>query len=347
MLKKWTGLLLVLVMILAVVGCGNDGGTGKPEIGGEEIAEHHWQLGHILTGAPDDNYQVFCTYFADNVKEMSDGKMTIEVVPNAQLGGERDMVEGMQIGTIDMAMLTNVNMGTFVPKLLANDLPFIYSDQKMAWEILDGDLGREMLDALEDVGIKGLAWGEGGFRHLITSKKVVSTPADIKGLKIRSLENDLYIKTYQALGTNPTPMAWTETFTAVQQGTIDGLDIPIGVIYSNGFYKIAPDISMTGHFYSPLFMAVSLNVWEGLNEKEQEVLMQAAVKAGQDERQFNVEMEETFMDEMIAEGTNINKDVDFAAFQEALIPLYDEYGERIGKDFLDRLLKATSEIAAE
>lgn len=336
-MKKFMSIVLVLILLMANVAVSFAEDT-------DNIRNHSWQLGHILTGADNDNYHVFCTYFANNVKEMSGGKMQVEVLPNAQLGGERDMVEGMQLGTIDFAMLTNVNVSVFSPILYTNDLPFIYPDLKTAREVLDGELGREMLVSLEKLGIKGLAWGEGGFRQIITSKKEIRTPADLQGQKMRSLENQLYISTYSALGTNPTPMAWTETFTGLQQGTIDGLDIPIGVIYSNGFYQIAPYISRVNLYYSPLFIAVSLNIWDSLNAQEQEVLMNAAIKAGQDERAFNEEMDDEFVEDMISKGVTVIDDIDREGFQNAVTSVHDAYADQIGKEFLDKVKEKVEEL---
>lgn len=341
-MKKLTLGLLVLLM-LTLGGCG-DG--GKPAASTDQVAPSAggaaktFQIGHILSNNPEDPYQVLCDNFAKNVEEMSQGAIKIEVIPNAQLGGERDMQEGMQLGTIDMALLTNVNIGSFLPEFLAFDLPFVFSSNAKAHEVLDGPVGRAMLDRFERIGIKGLAWGEGGFRHMINRKKAVHGPEDVKGLKFRSLENQLYIDTYQVLGTNPTPMAWTETFTGMQQGTIDGLDIPISVIYANRFYEVADYMSLTNHFYSPLMLTVSLNVWNKLSPEEQDILMKAAVKAGVDERAFVAEMEKIFLKEMVEKGLEITTDVDYDAFQAAVQPVYEKYRQKIGSQVLQEVLDA-------
>ncbi|WP_286973923.1 DctP family TRAP transporter solute-binding subunit [Acetomicrobium sp. UBA5826] len=297
-------------------------------------------LGHILSANDDDPYQVFATNFAKNVEEMSAGKMKIQVIPNAQLGGERDMMEGMQFGTIQMCVQTNVNTGIFASKFLAFDLPFIFNNAAQAYKILDGPLGREVLDSLEPLGIKGLAWGEGGFRHMINKVRPIRVPSDVKGLKFRSLENPLYVDTYKALGTNPTPMAWTETFTALQQGTIDGMDIPINVIKANRFYEVAKYLSLTSHFYSPLYIAMSKNIWDSLSAEEQSIMMKAAKKAGDDERKFVQQNEELAINMMKAQGLQVNSDVDFAAFGKALSPVYEKYKDKIGTEFFNRLIQA-------
>ena len=346
-MKKLALYLMALTLII-LPGCG-ESQSQKPAAGGDQPQAapsageqvKKFQIGHILSNNPDDPYQVLCDNFAKNVAEMSGGKIQIEVIPNAQLGGERDMQEGMQLGTIDMAMITNVNVGSFIPEFLAFDMPFIFPSKQKAHEVLDGPVGRAMLDRFERIGIKGLAWGEGGFRHMINRKKTIVSPADVKGLKFRSLENPLYIDTYRAIGTNPTPMAWTETFTGMQQGTIDGLDIPISVIYANRFNEVADYLSLTNHFYSPLMLTMSLKVWNSFSPEEQDILMKAAIKAGADERSFVTEMEEKFLTEMAEKGLEITRDVDFPAFQEAVQPVYDQYREKIGAQVLDEVIAAT------
>jgi len=330
-------LILILVMVTATGYCAQ--ADTKNATSGHKM----FQLGHILSNNPEDPYQVFCVNFANNVKEMTKGAIIIEVIPNAQLGGERDMIEGMQLGTIQMAMLTNVNVGSFRPQFLAFDLPFIFPNADTAHKVLDGAPGRKVLDSLEGIGIKGLAWGEGGFRHMINKIRPIKTPDDVKGLKFRSLENPLYIDTYKSIGTNPTPMAWTETFTGMQQGTIDGLDIPISVIYANRFYEVAKYLSLTSHFYSPLMITVSMKIWKTLTPEEQKLLMEAAKKAGNDERKFVRSKEQKQIEEMAAKGMKINKDVDYAAFKKLVQPLYEKYKVKIGADTLNEVIQAAKQ----
>ncbi len=280
--------------------------------------------------------------FAKNVKEMSKGTIIIDVFPDAQLGYERDMIEGMQLGTIDMAILTNVNVGPFVPEFMAFDLPFVFKDRATAYKVLDGPIGQKLFGLLEQKrGIIGLAWGEGGYRHMLNNVKPVRVPADVQGVKYRSLENPLYIATYKAIGSNPTPMAWSECFTGIQQKTIDGLDLPIASIYTFKYHEITKYLSLTGHFYSPLIISVSKPVWGKLTPEEQAIMKQAAKKAGDDERKFLAEIEEKFMKEIEKGGMKINKDVDISAFQKAVAPVYETYRSKIGGELIDSILKET------
>lgn len=302
-----------------------------------------FRIGHILSDSQDDPYQVLCMLFAQNVADMSGGKIQIEVAANAQMGSEQAMQEGMRAGTVDMAMLTNVNVGGFIPQFFAFDLPFMFPSKEKAYEVLDGPVGQAMLARFEPMGIKALAWGEGGFRHMINKARAISSPSDVLGLKFRSLENDLYIDTYRSLGTEPIPLTWTDTMPALQAGAIDGLDIPVSVIYANKFNEAAPYLTLTNHFYSPLILTVSMKVWNSLSPEEQAVLTSSALKAGADERAFVTTMEEQFLEEMASRGLTITRDIDFSAFQEAVSPVYDMYREKIGSQVLDEIFAATAE----
>lgn len=247
------------------------------------------------------------------------------------------MFTGMQIGTTDMAIMTNAYISGYIPQAGLFDLPFIFKDGKEAAQVLDGKLGDEILKGYEEYGIKGLAYGEGGFRHLVTLKSEVRKPEDFKGLKIRCMETDTYIATYQELGTNAVPMAWSETITGLQQGTIDGLDIPVSVIYTNGFADIAKDLNMTGHFYSPLILCISKNVYDELEVEEQRILKEAAIEAGEATRISNKKTEPKMLDEMKRKGMKVIKDVDKESFQKSFEDFYDKRAEEIGKEYLDEL----------
>ncbi len=178
-MKKIGILLICLIMAVMMAGCGKT--ETKKEAGPKKF-----QIGHVLSANAEDPYQVLALNFADNVKEMSGGKIDISVVPGAQLGGERDMIEGMQLGTIHMAIVGNISISAFNPQNSVFDLPFIFTSAEKAHKVLDGPAGTKTLNSLDKLGIKGLAWGEGGFRHMINKVRPIVNPADIKGLNLES-----------------------------------------------------------------------------------------------------------------------------------------------------------------
>lgn len=351
-MKKLLVAIMSFVMLLAQAGCGGGGetSTSTPAAGGSTAApsestatspggtQQVLQVGFTTSPNDDDPYNVFAMEFKKLVEERSGGAIRIDVMPSGQLGQEREMFEGMQLGTVDMAVMTNAYASNFVPAAGVFDLPFIFSSNQIAAQVLDGSVGQAVLGEFDSFGVHALAWGEGGFRHLVATSKAVRVPADFKGLKIRCMETKTYLETYGALGANAVPMAWSETITGLQQKTIDGLDIPISVIYSNGFPEFADYLSMTGHFYSPLIMCISSQVWDGLSAENQEILHAASVDAGNACRAHNAEVEGKLLQEMEGQGMNIIKDVDIPAFQETLADFYAAQKSNIGGTYVDDLL---------
>ncbi len=297
------------------------------------------QIGFTTAINPDDPYYVFASEFSRLVEEKSQGSIKIDVLGGGQLGQEREMFEGMQLGTVDMAIMTNAYASNFVNASGVFDLPFIFKDSDTAAKILEGNLGTKVLKEYEAKNVKALAWGEGGFRHLVTMNRPVRKPEDFKGLKIRCMETNTYISTYDSLNANAVPMAWSETITGLQQKTIDGLDIPISVIYSNGFPEIAKYLSLTGHFYSPLIMCMSLEVWNELDEKQQNIISEASLEAGKLCRKHNQEVEEVLLAKMEEQGMTIARDIDIASFQKTLGDFYMKQSSYIGGNYVEELLK--------
>lgn len=297
------------------------------------------QIGFTTAAIDSDPYYIFAKNFSEIVDKKTNGRIKIEVKGGGQLGQEGEMFTGMQIGTTDMAVMTNAYVSGYIPAAGLFDLPFIFKNNEEAARILDGKLGTEVLNEYEKFGIKALAYGEGGFRHLVTLKNQVRKPEDFKGLKIRCMETESYIATYAALGTNAVPMAWSETITGLQQGTIDGLDIPISVIYANGFSDIAKDLNLTGHFYSPLIICMSKKIFDNFDENDKNILIESAKEAGQICRDFNKNSESKMLEEMKAQGMEIITDVDIPTFQNILKDFYLKRAKSIGGNYVEQLMK--------
>ena len=297
------------------------------------------QIGFTTAAIDSDPYYIFAKNFSEIVDKKTNGRIKIEVKGGGQLGQEGEMFTGMQIGTTDMAVMTNAYVSGYIPAAGLFDLPFIFKNNEEAARILDGKLGIEVLNEYEKFGIKALAYGEGGFRHLVTLKNQVKKPEDFKGLKIRCMETESYIATYAALGTNAVPMAWSETITGLQQGTIDGLDIPISVIYANGFSDIAKDLNLTGHFYSPLIICMSKKIFDSFDKNDKKILIESAKEAGQICRDFNKNSESKMLEEMKAQGMEIIDDVDIPAFQNILKDFYSKRSKNIGGNYVEELMK--------
>lgn len=318
-----------------VAGCIVTIALGQPALA--EIEETNLRLAHVVN--ENDGFHAAATKFQELVAERSNGKITVEVFPNATLGDERTLLEGMQIGTIDMGVITNGPVSNFLEDIAVFEMPFLFPSAEKAYEVLDGPIGQELLDRLAEVNLKGLAYAERGFRNLTNSERAVNTPADLEGLKVRVMENPVYIDTFRELGANAIPMAWTEALTAMQQGTIDGQENPVGVVHSFQLNETQTNMTMTRHTYAPAIIVMSLSVWNDLSPKAQDIVIQAAQEAAEFERQLNADLESKQLEELRAAGMTVIDDADLSAFSEAVAPVYDKYGQRFG-DYLPRIQEA-------
>ena len=295
------------------------------------------RLAHVVN--EQDGFHIAAVKFQDLVAERTEGAVSIELYPNASLGDERTLLEGMQIGTVDMGIITNGPVANFVEEMAVFELPFLFPSPQAAYDVLDGPIGQELLDKLSEVNLKGLAYAERGFRNLTNSERQVNAPQDMEGLRIRVMENPVYVDTFRALGANAIPMAWTEALTAMQQSTIDGQENPVNVIHSFKLNETQGYMTLSRHTYAPAIFVMGMPVWNKLPEAAQEVLAQAAQEAAEHERQVNAEMESEQLAELREAGMQINDTPDMKAFQAAVAPVYEKYGEQFG-DYLPRIQEA-------
>ncbi len=296
-------------------------------------------IGYTTSANDDDPYHVTALRFKQIVEEKTNGRITVDEYPSSQLGSEPEMWEGMQIGTCDMAVMTNAYVSSYVPANGTLDLPFIFADLKQARSIVDGEFGQALIDNMEGTGVTCLAFSEGGFRQLCTKKSAVRTPADMSGLKIRCMETTIYLAAYKSLGVNATPMAWSELLTALQQGTVDGCDAPLSVLYTNGFPDIAQYIDNINLFYSPLPLCISTSVLKGLDEADQKILKEAALEAAKAARANNDATAVKMEADLTAQGMTIVKEseVDNAAFRTAVQSCYEAVASYIGPEWIARV----------
>lgn len=295
------------------------------------------RLAHVVN--EQDAYHTAAVKFQELVSERSEGAITVEIFPNATLGDERTLLEGMQIGTVDMGVITNGPVANFLEDIAVFELPFLFPSPEAAYSVLDGEIGQELLGRLEEVNLKGLAYAERGFRNLTNSKRPVNTPADLDGLRIRVMENPVYIDSFRELGADAIPMAWTEALTGMQQNTIDGQENPVGVVYSFKLNETQTNMTMTRHTYAPAIFVMGMSKWNQLSEETQGIIAAAAQEAAEYERALNAELEEEQLAALKDAGMNVVEDADLAAFSAAVQPVYDKYGEKFG-DYLPRIQEA-------
>ena len=334
MKRVWSLVLVIALVMMSLVGCSAPAESAPADQPAGNAEPVTIKLAHVVN--EQDGFHIAALKFKELVEERTDGQYLVEIYPNATLGDERTLLEGMQMGTVDMGVITNGPVANFVEEIAVFELPFLFGSPEEAYQILDGEIGQELLDKLENANLKGLAFAERGFRNLTNSQKTVMTPADIDGLKIRVMENPVYLDTFKALGANAVPMAWTEALTALQQGTIDGQENPVGVIYTFKLYETQKYLSLTRHTYAPATIVMSNKLYQELPEDVQGIFKTAALEAAQFERQSNADSEEEQLEALKANGMEVVKP-NVKAFKAEIMDVYDKYGEKFG-DYIDRIL---------
>ncbi|WP_052475652.1 TRAP transporter substrate-binding protein [Vreelandella titanicae] len=292
-------------------------------------------LGHTLSDS--SHYSVGADAFKEALERLSDGEFTVTEHTSGSLGGEREMIEGLQIGTVDVVITSTGPLGNFVPETYVLDLPFLFENYDQARCVLDSELGDELLEKMGDHDLIGLAWTENGFRHLTNSQREIATPADAEGLRVRTMENEVHQEAFRQMGARPTPMAFPELFTALQQGTVDGQENPITVIVATNFWEVQDYLSLTGHVYSPAIVLGSPILLDGLSDEERGWFREAAVASAEATREEVSRLEREGVALLEENGMTVKTDIDVAPFQEAVQPAYEIFTSEYGTEMLERI----------
>lgn len=253
-------------------------------------AELRLKLGHV--GPPSHPFQTGSLRLAELVKQYSGGEIVIDVFAASQIGNERDLIEGARLGTVDMLLTSTGPLMGFDKRFGVLDFPFIFRDLKHAREVVDGEIGSTLFASLESRGLKGLAWFENGFRDITNSTREIKTADDLKGLKIRTMENPIHIAYFRQLGAVPQPMAFGELYPALEKKVVDGQENPIGAIVSARFYEVQKYASTTHHVYSGVPVLISLKRFNSLTKAQQDAISRAAKEAAQFERDLLAKQDE-------------------------------------------------------
>lgn len=294
----------------------------------------------LATITPDHHaYGQGAREFARLVKERTNGEVVVKVYTGGQLGkGERELLESMQLGLTDLAITATGPVSNFSQEMGVVDLPFLFTSNAHADRHLDGDVGDDLMKSLEKNGIKGLAFFENGFRNFTSKNTPLLTPEDFKGLKFRTMENPVHLKSVRQLGAKAVPMSWSEVYTSMQTGVIDGHENSIGIIYAFKINEVQKKLSMTGHFYSPAPLTMSLRKFNKLTPEHQDIVLQSAKDAAVFERKIIRENERKELKQLEAGGMEISYP-DKAPFMEAMQPVYDYYADKYPswKGILERI----------
>lgn len=285
----------------------------------------------------ESHYGVGSGVFCDEVEKGTQGRFKCQHFASSALGGEREQVEAVQLGTQDLVNTSTGPVGNFVPEVKIVDIPFLFRDYDHARKVMDGPIGQDILSKFPSKGIIALAWTENGFRHMTNSKRDIVKPSDTAGLKMRTMENKVHMDGYRTFGILPTPMAFPELFGALQQGTVDGQENPIPVILSSKFSQVQKHLSLTGHVYSPALLLLSPRIWNKLSDADKLVFVEAAKKAGTAQRKKVNDDENNGIAQLEKDGMKVIRTVDGNAFREALKPAYVGYAKEFGADNIKKI----------
>ena len=274
---------------------------------------------------------------AREVEKRTNGRIRIQNFYSGSAGGEREAVESVQLGTQELTTTSTGPVPNFVPETRILDVPFLFRDKTHARAVLDGPIGKELLAKFDAKGFKALAWGENGVRHMTNSKRAVNEPGDLKGLKMRTMENPVHVAAYKSLGIVTTPMAFPEVFTALQQGTVDGQENPLSVIMSANFDQVQKHLSLTGHVYSPLVILMNKATFDKLSAADKQVFLDAAKVAVEVNRARVDKDDANGVAELRKKGMSIVENVDKAKFVATMTPVLVEFEKQFGKANLDQI----------
>lgn len=280
-------------------------------------------------------------YFAEPIEKGSNGKIKIELYPNAQLGGDRELCEGVQMGTIQMAIPATSALSGFDKRIQVLDLPYLFTTREAAFEAVDGVLGAKLNEYMAKKGFAVLGYQENGFRHVTNSKKPVKSPADLKGLKIRTMENPMHIAFFKELGANPTPMSWGELYTALQQGTVDAQENPYAMIVDGKFYEVQKYASETGHVFSYEVLIANKKFMDKLPADLRDLVIKSAKTATEQQRKAMIAEEGNFKKQCEKAGmkTNPLSAAEKKPFVEATKKVYPMFEKDLGKEIMELVKK--------
>lgn len=329
-LKNYVFFAVIVLVTCCLLGC--SGGKGVAVL----------KLAHVLdTTHPVHKGMVF---LAEKVAEYSDGQLTVDIYPGGQLGSEREYIESLQIGSLDMTKVSSAVLENFVPSMAVFSLPYLFRSDKHRWEILFGPIGKKMLLDGEPVWLRGLCFYETGSRNFYLREKPVYTPEDLKGLKIRVMRSYWSIQTINALGGSATPIAFGELYTALQQGVVDAAENNIPTLFQSRHYEACKYVSLDGHSSPSDVLLISTHTWKRLTPQQQVWLQNAVDASVEYQRGLWDEATQSALKAMEAHGITVIRP-NTALFQNQVEPLYAKLKEE--KDPLYHLVEEIRSVVSD
>lgn len=349
-MRKWIAVILSCGMLLSLAACKNTGNssqtgqTAELTSGVTKASDHPDQESITLkigfsTDKSDPRVQVSET-FKQMVEEQTQGRITVELYANGELGSDADLIKGVINGDVDMTVSSAGNFAGYVPKVGASALPFLFSTFEEAWEFVDGETERQIEEELTDYNIKVLAHFDNGFRCVTTSESAgsVHSVSDMAGIKIRTPQNQMVMETLSALGAYPYVLDFTKLYDALKNGEFDAQENPIPVIYNSKLYEVQSYLAVTNHSYDMMLFVIRNDIWESLTTEDQQILKQAALEAQKQDREM-IQTQTTQYIEMLKEKGMTITYPDLEEFRQATVGVYDYFAESYGEELMEQLKK--------
>ncbi|OOF40414.1 MULTISPECIES: TRAP transporter substrate-binding protein [Rodentibacter] len=276
-----------------------------------------------------DTQHIAAKKFNELLAEKTKGEIKLKLFPDSTLGNAQTMIAGVRGGTIDLEMSGSPNFTGLVPALNVIDIPFIFKNREHVYKVLDGEIGENLLKALEEKGLKGLAFWDVGFRAFSNSKHTMTKPEDVKGLKVRTNQNPMYIEAFSLLGANPVPMPLAELYTALETKAVDAQEHPIGIFWSSKLYEVQKYLTLSNHGYTPLIVVMNKAKFDALSPELQQAIVASAKEAGAFQRDLNVKNEQEIIAKLRKEGIEVTETIDPAPFK-AIIE------EKVRKSYIEK-----------
>jgi len=342
-MKKNLSLLLVLVMIF-LSGCAG-GGAQTSTDGGSEVKQGEFKIKVGLVTPEQDIATRSIRHFEEQVELLSEGRINVEVFPGGALGGSADIFNGVQDGSIEMCVNIYPPFAQFTDAFLLYNLPYLFSDKEVAFEFLDSDIANNIAKSIESKGFKQLAVFDGGYRNVSNNNGPITSPKDLNGLKIRTLNNPVQLDYFKAYGANPTPLPYGDIYVGLQTKTIDGQENSFSNISSMKFNEVQKYVTDTQHAFDPVGMFINTDVFASYPEDIQLIINEAANSTQTFNRELAVKLEQESL-EKISSTSEITylTDEERQAFIDMALPTYQKFEEKIGKELLDSALEKIKEI---
>ena len=332
---------LIALTTAALLGAGAVGGAAAADVKSRMI-----RFGYGL--AEDTNQGRATKRFVDEVAKLSDGKLKVRAFGAASLGSDVQMQNALIGGAQEMMVGSTATLVGITPEMALWDTPFLFANEKEADAVLDGPVGQKLLDKLQEKGLVGLVYWENGFRNLTNNKRSVNSLEDLGGIKLRVMQNNVFLESFRSLGANAVPMPFSELFSALETRAVDGQENPYNTILSSKFHEVQKYLTVTNHVYSPWIITVSKKWWDGLSPAEQKVLQDAARASRDFERRDTREEAGRALAELKAKGMQINElsPAEAARMRDRLTRVNASIGVNVGMDLWNETQSALTKLRA-